>query len=89
MTQRDEPAPASQLEHRHRSGNFYLSEIEFGSNMKESYSLRTHSTFDSEREVAISDEFTAGFKHDLHRGLKSRQIAMAPRPTLSIQGSTD
>ena len=48
--------------------------------MKESYSLRTQSTFDTEREVAIADEFTAAFKHELHRGLKSRQIAMAPHP---------
>lgn len=48
--------------------------------MKESYSLRTH-TFDTEREVAIADhDELVTFKHDLHRGLKSRQIAMALRP---------
>jgi len=44
--------------------------------MKETYCLETPSTNGSEQEVDIADEFTAAFKHDLHRGLKSRQIAM-------------
>jgi hypothetical protein len=43
--------------------------------------LAAHET---ERELVVpSDGLAVNFKHDLHRGLNSRQIAMVP-PDLSL-----
>jgi hypothetical protein len=36
-------------------------------------------SYDTEREINVpSDGLAVNFKHDLHRGLNSRQIAMVP-----------
>jgi hypothetical protein len=50
----------------------------FGGGLNEP-SLTDHKigAYDTEREVSIPDDGLAvSFKHDLHRGLNSRQIAM-------------
>jgi len=67
--------PANRLENRGA-----LCEGSNETTAEEAYLKRTHKI--SEHHDEAADGLAVHFKHDLHRGLKSRQIAMVqPLPT--------